>query len=102
AVSLCFAQESKTCSASEAAKHGGETAMLTDKVANVFESKVGNTFLNFGARYPNQVFTAFNTEGFSRPIPERERAGWPHCVGHGARSFFTRANLRSCPITRRC
>src|SRR5437879_4667017 len=59
AVSLCFAQESKTCSASEAAKHGGETATLTDKVANVFESKAGNVFLNFGARYPNQVFTAF-------------------------------------------
>ena len=59
AASLCFAQESKTYSASEAAKHVGETATVADKVANVFESKAGNVFLNFGARYPNQVFTAF-------------------------------------------
>jgi hypothetical protein len=59
AASLCFAQESKTYSASEAARHVGETATLADKVANVFESKAGNIFLNFGARYPNQVFTAF-------------------------------------------
>ena len=59
AASLCFAQESKTYSASEAAKHVGETATVADKVANVFESKAGNIFLNFGARYPNQVFTAF-------------------------------------------
>src|SRR5947207_13865291 len=55
---LC-AQESKTYSASEAAKHVGETVTVADKVANVFESKAGNVFLNFGARYPNQVFTAF-------------------------------------------
>jgi len=59
AASLCFAEESKTYSASEAAKHVGETATVADKVANVFESKAGNIFLNFGARYPNQVFTAF-------------------------------------------
>jgi hypothetical protein len=59
AASLCFGQESKTYSASEAAKHVGETATVVDKVANVFESKVGNVFLNFGARYPKQVFTAF-------------------------------------------
>ena len=32
---------------------------VADKVANVFESKAGNVFLNFGASYPNQVFTAF-------------------------------------------
>ena len=53
------AQETKEYSTSEARKHVGETATVTDKVANVFESKAGNIFLNFGARYPNQVFTAF-------------------------------------------
>src|SRR5438270_10373470 len=52
------AQETKEYSAAEAAKHVGETATVTDKVANVFESQGGNMFLNFGARYPNQVFTA--------------------------------------------
>src|SRR6267378_8341182 len=57
--SLTLAQETKIYSAGEAAKHVGETATVTDKVANVFESKVGNIFLNFGARYPNQIFTAF-------------------------------------------
>ena len=56
---LALAQEPKTYTASEAAKHVGETATVTDKVANVFESNKGNIFLNFGARYPNQVFTAF-------------------------------------------
>jgi hypothetical protein len=43
---------------------------VTDKVANVFESKAGNIFLNFGARYPNQVFTAF--------IPKDSADKFPH------------------------
>jgi len=60
-----------------------QTATVTDKVANVFESQRGNIFLNFGARYPNQVFTAFIPAGFSRPVSERERAGWPHRLNHG-------------------
>src|SRR5438552_2328645 len=54
---LLRAQESKIYSAVESAcRRDGD---VTDTVANVFESKAGNIFLNFGARYPNQVFTAF-------------------------------------------
>src|SRR5437764_10309369 len=60
ALAICaYAQQAKEYSAAETGKHVGETATVTDKVANVFESKAGNIFLNFGARYPNQVFTAF-------------------------------------------
>src|SRR5438105_8663994 len=59
-LAICvYGQQPKEYSAAEAGKHVGETATVTDKVANVFESKAGNIFLNFGARYPNQVFTAF-------------------------------------------
>ena len=56
---LALGQDPKTYSASEASKHVGETATVTDRVAGVFESQKGNIFLNFGARYPNQLFTAF-------------------------------------------
>ena len=68
--SLVAGQEPKTCTASEAGKHIGETVTVTDKVANVFESNKGNIFLNFGARYPNQVFTAY--------IPKDSADQFPH------------------------
>jgi DNA/RNA endonuclease YhcR with UshA esterase domain len=45
--------------ATEAAKHIGETATVTDKVDSVHQSGKGNIFLNMGGKYPNQVFTAF-------------------------------------------
>src|SRR6516164_6573522 len=70
AASFCLAQESKTYSASEAAKHVGETATVADKVVNVFESKAGNIFLNFGARYPNQVLTAFIPKDSAGQFPK--------------------------------
>ena len=43
--------------ANEAAEHVGEYATVEGVVAKVFTSKSGNTFLNIGARYPNQTFT---------------------------------------------
>jgi hypothetical protein len=42
----------------EAALHVGETATVVGTVAAVFRSKKGNVFLNFGADYPHQTFTA--------------------------------------------
>jgi DNA/RNA endonuclease YhcR with UshA esterase domain len=42
----------------EAASHVGETATVEGVVANVFTSRAGNTFLNFGKPYPDQTFTA--------------------------------------------
>ena len=43
---------------------------MTDKVANVFESKAGNIFLNFGARYPNQMFTAYIPKDSADQFPK--------------------------------
>ncbi len=43
---------------SEAAAHVGELATVEGVVANVFTSRAGNTFLNFGKPYPDQTFTA--------------------------------------------
>jgi hypothetical protein len=42
----------------EAAAHLGETATVVGTVATVFHSPGGNIYLNFGADYPRQAFTA--------------------------------------------
>lgn len=42
----------------EAAAHLGETATVVGTVAAVFRSKSGNLYVNFGADYPRQTFTA--------------------------------------------
>ncbi|MGN6392473.1 MAG: S1/P1 nuclease [Gemmatimonadales bacterium] len=42
----------------EAVAHVGETASVVGPVASVFRSKGGNVYLNFGADYPRQTFTA--------------------------------------------
>jgi hypothetical protein len=44
--------------AGEAAAHVGETATVVGTVAAVYRSKGGNVYLNFGADYPRQTFTA--------------------------------------------
>ena len=41
-----------------AAAHVGETATVVGTVATVFRSAKGNVFVNFGADYPHQAFTA--------------------------------------------
>ena len=51
--------QSSTYTATEAAKHIGETATVTDKVDGVDQSRKGNIFINMGGKYPNQAFTAF-------------------------------------------
>ena len=43
----------------EAAQHIGQQATVEGIVVKVFTSKHGNTFLNFGAAYPNQTFTGW-------------------------------------------
>ena len=53
------AQPATEYSASEAAKHVGESAIVTDKVSNVHQSGKGNIFVNMGGSYPNQAFTGF-------------------------------------------
>jgi hypothetical protein len=42
----------------EAATHVGETATVVGTVAAVYRSKSGNVYVNFGADYPRQTFTA--------------------------------------------
>jgi hypothetical protein len=42
----------------EALAHVGETAVVVGTVAAVFRSPGGNVYLNFGADYPRQTFTA--------------------------------------------
>ncbi len=42
----------------EAAAHVGETATVVGTVAGVYRSKGGNIYVNFGADYPRQTFTA--------------------------------------------
>ena len=42
----------------EAAAHVGETATVVGTVASVYRSQGGNIYLNFGADYPRQTFTA--------------------------------------------
>ncbi len=53
-----FAQQTPGYPDSEAAKHVGEEAAITGKVATVFASGKGTTFINFGARFPRHTFTA--------------------------------------------
>lgn len=46
----------------EAAAHVGETATVVGTLAAIFRSPRGNVFLNFGADYPRQTFTAVALE----------------------------------------
>lgn len=50
-------------SAADAAKHVGETAVVTGTVDDVGQASGGNIFLNFGGRRQEAVFTAFIPAG---------------------------------------
>jgi DNA/RNA endonuclease YhcR with UshA esterase domain len=43
----------------EASQHVGQKVTVEGTVVKVFTSKNGNTFLNFGAAYPHQIFTGW-------------------------------------------
>jgi len=43
---------------SETTSHVGQTLTVEGTVASVHVTRSGTTFLNFGAAYPNQTFTA--------------------------------------------
>lgn len=58
-VAPLFAQTATTIPESEAAQHVGQHVTIEGVVVKVFTSKNGNTFLNFGAAYPNQTFTGW-------------------------------------------
>ena len=53
------AHSATVISDTEAAQHVGQQATAEGTLVKVFTSKNGNTFLNFGAAYPNQTFTGW-------------------------------------------
>lgn len=53
----CFAQLAQISDA-QASAHVGERVVVDGTVASVHTSKKGHTFINFGAPYPRQDFTA--------------------------------------------
>jgi len=59
--------------ATEAAKHVGETAMVADRVDGVHQSGKGNIFLNMGGKYPNQAFTAFIPAASAGQFPQPQQ-----------------------------
>lgn len=69
---------------SEAASHVGQTLTVEGTVASVHVTRSGTTFLNFGAAYPNQTFSAviFPSAASRFPNPQqlegkRVRVGGP-------------------------
>lgn len=54
-----LAQAGAVYTATEAAKHVGKNAAVSDRVDGVHQSGKGNIFLNMGGKYPNQAFTAY-------------------------------------------
>src|SRR5438874_1795708 len=69
--SLCAAQV-PAISDTDATKYVGQRVTVQGKVANVYTSKAGNRFLNFGRPYPDQTFAAVifaaNSAKFPDPI----------------------------------
>ena len=63
--------DERTISDAEAKHHVGQVVAVRGVVANVFVSAKGNTFLNFGAPYPNQTFSGVifseNADAFPNP-----------------------------------
>jgi len=43
----------------EASRHVGQKATVEGVVVTVFTSNNGNTFINFGGKYPHQTFTGW-------------------------------------------
>jgi DNA/RNA endonuclease YhcR with UshA esterase domain len=56
-----------------AAANVGQTLTVEGTVASVTTLRTGTTFLNFGARYPNQTFTAviFRSAATRFPSPQQ-------------------------------
>jgi len=59
----CGAQDLPTVKDSEAAQYVGKNVEVRGLVVAVYTSKKGNTFLNFGGKYPNQTFTGYIPAG---------------------------------------
>ncbi len=56
---LVTAQIATVIPDTEAAEHVGQKATVEGTVVAVFTSSKGNTFINFGGKYPHQTFTGY-------------------------------------------
>ena len=56
---------------SEAASHVGESVTVEGTVASVHGTRSGTTFLNFGAAYPKQTFTALIFSSATSRFPQQ-------------------------------
>ena len=57
----------------ETAGQVGKTVTVKGKVDGQKSSKAGNTYLNFGGKFPNHVFSCFlRAKNFTDPIPTFE------------------------------
>jgi DNA/RNA endonuclease YhcR with UshA esterase domain len=70
---LLLLAQSVTYAPDQAKDHIGERATVAGVVSQVSISRGGTTFLNFGARYPNHVFTAVIFESAAAQFPEPQR-----------------------------
>jgi hypothetical protein len=59
----CPPQDLPVFKDSEAAQYFGKNVEVRELVVAVFTSKKGNTFLNFGGKYPNQTFIGYIPAG---------------------------------------
>ena len=57
------AQDLQVIKDSEAIQYVGKNVEVRGLVVAVYTSKKGNTFLNFGVKYPNQTFTGYIPAG---------------------------------------
>jgi DNA/RNA endonuclease YhcR with UshA esterase domain len=65
---VCWAQ-SLHITDDQAAAHVGQQVVVEGTVVRVYTSSSGTTFLNFGAAYPNQDFTAVIFDKVSSAFP---------------------------------
>jgi DNA/RNA endonuclease YhcR with UshA esterase domain len=70
---LAIAETLPNYTPEEAAKHVGETAIVTGRVDSFHQSGKGNIFLNMGGAYPNQAFTAFIPSGSAAQFPNAQQ-----------------------------
>src|SRR5271166_1583915 len=57
------AQDLQVIKDSETAQYVGKNVEVRGLVVAVYTSKNGNTFINFGAKYPNQTFVGYIPNG---------------------------------------
>ena len=58
-VTSSLATDERSIDAKDAAQHVGETVVVSGTVVEAHDFKGGSIVLNFGAKYPNQIFVVF-------------------------------------------